>query len=172
MITLLHQEHLTYCWLQITFTSKQTRVTCLDVLEEHADDRHHCKAAVRQLCVQFFCLLRRIRCCQDLESKVSCCSRSSSRLILGNLAEGHVCQDLSPSCGRGVQQKERTNTQQERRCEEPAAPSCGGHFRDCSQSVGHVCEFQSGRWAQVARELASDLLGSIKLYKLWQKKKR
>ena len=35
----------------------------------------------------------------------------------GNLAEGHVGEDLSPSCGR--------------------------HLGDRSQSVGHICELQS-----------------------------
>ena len=86
-------------------------------LKEHADDGHHRKPSVGQLCRKFFGLLSWVAGGQDLEAKVARCSWSAGRLILGNLAEGHVGEDLSPSCGR--------------------------HLGDRSQSVGHVCEFQS-----------------------------
>ena len=86
-------------------------------LKEHADDGHHRKPSVGQLCRKFFGLLSWVAGGQDLEAKVARCSWSAGRLVLGNLAEGHVGEDLSPSCGR--------------------------HLGDRSQSVGHICELQS-----------------------------
>ena len=54
---------------------------------------------------------------KTLKPKSPAAAGGAGRLVLGNLAEGHVGEDLSPSCGR--------------------------HFRDCSQSVGHIGEFQA-----------------------------
>ena len=101
--------------------------TCL---EEHADDRHHRKSSVGKFRRQFLGLLRRIGRSQDLEAKISSGSRCARRLILGNLAECHVGQDLSPACCR--------------------------HLGDCCKSIGHISELQSGRWGQVPWELSSD----------------
>ena len=121
-------------------------------LEKHADDGHHCKSSVGKFRWQFFGLLCRIGWSQDLEAKVSSGSRCARRLILGNLAECHVGQDLSPACCR--------------------------HLGDCRESVGHVGKFQSRGWGQVARQLSSDprstkhLLCNRSFYKLpaetWQ----
>ena len=99
-------------------------------LEKHADDGHHCKSSVGKFRWQFFGFLCRIGWSQDLEAKVSSGSRCARRLILGNLAECHVGQDLSPACCR--------------------------HLGDCRESVGHVGKFQSRGWGQVARQLSSD----------------
>ena len=99
-------------------------------LKEHADDRHHCKSSVGKFRGQFLSLLCGIGGSQDLEAKVSSGSRCAWRLILGNLAECHVGQDLSPACCR--------------------------HLGDCRESVGHVGKFQSRGWGQVARQLSSD----------------
>ena len=128
-------------------------------LKEHADDGHHCQSSVCKFGIQFFGLLGRVRCCQDLESKVSCCSRSSSRLVLGNFAVGHVCQDLSPSCGRGAQQKKKANTHQKEKKKKTDVPSCGWYFGNGSKAVRDIGEFQTCTWGQVTRELAGDLLG-------------
>ena len=99
-------------------------------LEEHPDDGHHCQAAVCQLRIEFLSFLSWVGRSQDLEAKVSSGGRCSSRLILGNLAERHVGQDLSPACGR--------------------------HFGNCGKSVGDVRELQPCGWTEVTRELASD----------------
>ena len=53
-----------------------------------------------------------IRRSQDLPSEVTRSCSSASRLVLGDLAEGHVRQDLSPSRSR--------------------------HLGDCCQAVGHI----------------------------------
>ena len=99
-------------------------------LEEHPDDGHHCQAAVCQLRIEFLSFLSWVGRSQDLESKVSSGGRCSSRLILGNLAEGHVGQDLSPACGR--------------------------HLGNGCKPVRHVSELQPCGWTEVTRELASD----------------
>ena len=89
-------------------------------LKEHADDGHHRKPSVGQLCRQLFGLLSWVAGGQDLEAEVARCGWGAGRLVLGNLAEGHVGEDLSPSCGR--------------------------HLGDCSQSVGNIGEFQASGW--------------------------
>ena len=76
-----------------------------------------------------------IRRSQDLPSEVTRSCSSASRLVLGDLAEGHVRQDLSPSRSR--------------------------HLGDCCQAVGHIRELQSSRWGKVARELPRDLWSNI-----------
>ena len=99
-------------------------------LEEHSDDGHHCKSAVCQLGRKFFGFLLRVGRSQDLETKVSRRSRCARRLILGNLAECHVGQDLSPTCCR--------------------------HLGNCCKSIWHVSKFQAGRWRQIPWQLSSD----------------
>ena len=99
-------------------------------LEEHSDDGHHCKSAVCQLGRKFFGFLLRVGRGQDLETKVSRRSRCARRLILGNLAECHVGQDLSPTCCR--------------------------HLGNCCKSIWHVSKFQAGRWRQIPWQLSSD----------------
>ena len=86
-------------------------------LKEHADDGHHRKPSVSQLRRKLFRLLSRVAGSQDLEAEVARCGWGAGRLVLGNLAEGHVGKDLSPSCGR--------------------------HLRDSCQAVGHISEFQA-----------------------------
>ena len=99
-------------------------------LKEHADDGHHRKPSVGQLRRKFFGLLSWVAGGQDLEAEVARCGWGARRLVLGNFAEGHVGEDLSPSCSR--------------------------NFGDRSQSVGHVCELQSSRRTKISGELAGD----------------
>ena len=66
-------------------------------LEKHADDGHHRKSSVSDFGIEFFGLLSRVRSGQHLESKVSSIRISSWGLLLGDLAESHVGQDLTPS---------------------------------------------------------------------------
>ena len=53
-----------------------------------------------QLCRQLFGLLSWVAGGQDLEAEVARCGWRAGRLVLGNFAEGHVGEDLSPSCCR------------------------------------------------------------------------
>ena len=69
-------------------------------LKEHADDGHHRQPGIGQLRRQLFGLLSWVAGRQDLEAEVARCGWRAGRLVLGNLAEGHVREDLSPSCGR------------------------------------------------------------------------
>ena len=89
-------------------------------LKEHADDGHHRKPSVGQLCRQLFGLLSWVAGGQDLEAEVARCGWRAGRLVLGNFAEGHVGEDLSPSCCR--------------------------HLGNRSQAVGNIGEFQASRW--------------------------
>mmetsp|Transcript_108785 Transcript_108785/g.152075 ORF Transcript_108785/g.152075 Transcript_108785/m.152075 type:complete len:222 (-) Transcript_108785:6-671(-) len=105
------------------------------ILKEHANDGHHRQSSVCQLCIELCFLDLRISRCDELPSKVTSCSRSSSRLVLGNFAEGHVCRDLSPAC-------------------------CW-HFGDCCKSIGNICKLQAGRWRQEAREFSCKFWGDV-----------
>ena len=62
-------------------------------LEKHPDDGHHRKSSVSKLRRKLFRLLSRVAGGQHLESEITCCSWCSGRLVLRNLAEGHVGQD-------------------------------------------------------------------------------
>ena len=104
-------------------------------LKEHANDGHHRQSSVCQLCIELCFLDLRISRCDELPSKVTSCSRSSSRLVLGNFAEGHVGQNLTPTC-------------------------CW-HFGDRGKTIGHVCKLQASRRRQVAREFAGDFRCNI-----------
>ena len=96
-------------------------------LKEHANDGHHRQSSVCQLCIELCFLDLRISRCDELPSKVTSCSRSSSRLVLGNFAEGHVGQNLTPTCG--------------------------WHFRDCGKTIGHICKLQASRRRQVGKSV-------------------
>ena len=68
-------------------------------LKEHTDNGHHRQSSVGKFSAELLGFLSRVRCSQNLESKVTC-SSSSRRLVLGNFAESHVCQDLTqPAAG-------------------------------------------------------------------------
>ena len=104
-------------------------------LKEHANDGHHRQSSVCQLCIELCFLDLRISRCDEFPSKVTSCSRSSSRLVLGNFAEGHVGQNLTPTC-------------------------CW-HFGDCGKTIGHICKLQASRRRQVARELSRNFWSDI-----------
>ena len=71
-------------------------------LEKHADDGHHRKSSVSDFGIKLFGLFSRVRRGQHLESKVSSIRSTSWGLFLGDLAESHVGQDLTPSCRVGI----------------------------------------------------------------------
>ena len=71
-------------------------------LEKHADDGHHRKSSVSDFGIKLFGFLSRVRRGQHLESKVSSIRISSWGLFLGDLAESHVGQDLTPSSRVGI----------------------------------------------------------------------
>ena len=118
------QSYLSSKWT----TSPLKRVVA--VLEEHSDDSHHRKSAIGQLGWKLLRFLGRVGWSQDLKAKVSRRSSCARRLILGNLAECHVGQDLSPACCR--------------------------HLGNCRKSVRHIGKLQAGWWRKVSRQLSSD----------------
>ena len=71
-------------------------------LEKHADDGHHRKSSVSDFGIKLFGFLSGVRRGQHLESKVSSIRISSWGLFLGDLAESHVGQDLTPSSRVGI----------------------------------------------------------------------
>ena len=71
-------------------------------LEKHADDGHHRKSSVSDFGIKLFGFLSGVRSGQHLESKVSSIRISSWGLFLGDLAESHVGQDLTPSSRVGI----------------------------------------------------------------------
>ena len=104
-------------------------------LEEHTDDRHHCKSSVGQFRIKFGFLHFWVIRCDELPSKVSSKGCSSRGLVLGNFAEGHVCQNL--------------------------CPSCSWHFGDCGKAIGHICKLQASRRRQETREFACNFWGDV-----------
>ena len=66
-------------------------------LEKHADDGHHRQSSASKFGTELLGFLSTVESGQDLESKVAPGSKSSMRLVVGNLAESHVGQDLTPS---------------------------------------------------------------------------
>ena len=104
-----------------------SRALCL---EEHTDDRHHREAAVCQLGIELLRLLSRIRGGQHLEAEVTGVGRRAGLLRLGDLAVGHVQDDLTPTSLR--------------------------HLGDSRQAIRDVSELQASGWAQVSRELSGD----------------
>ena len=99
-------------------------------LEEHTDDRHHREAAVCQLGIELLRLLSRILGGQHLEAEVTGVGRCAGLLGLGDLAVGHVQDDLTPTSLR--------------------------HLGDSSQAIWDVSELQASGWAQVTGELSGD----------------
>ena len=75
---------------------------CYPRLEKHADDGHHRKSSVSDFGIKLFGFLSRVRRGQHLESKVSSIRITSWGLFLGDLAESHVGQDLTPSSRVGI----------------------------------------------------------------------
>ena len=100
------------------------------VLEEHANDSHHRETSVCQLGRQLFRLLSRVAGRQDLEAEVARCGWGAGRLVLRNLAEGHVGKNLTPTCGRNLGNR--------------------------SEAVGDVRKFKASAWGKIPRELARD----------------
>merc|ERR1719436_2290407 len=105
------------------------------ILEEHADDGHHCQAAIRDLSAELLRLLLRVRRGEHLPAVVAW---SATLVILeaaAELAEAEVRNDLRPAQGR--------------------------HLRDRRQAVRDVLELQASGGAQVPRDLASDLRSDV-----------
>ena len=102
-----------------------------NILEEHANNGHHRKAAVGDFGIELFRLLSRVGGGQHLEPEVTCIGCGARLLRLRHLAVGHVQEDLTPTCLR--------------------------HLGDCSQAIRDVCEFEACAWAQVSREFSGDL---------------
>ena len=73
----------------------------------------------------------------QLPAEVPGIGRRARRLVLGDLAEAHVEQDLSPSGGQ--------------------------HLGDGPQAVGHVRELQARAGGEVTGELAGELRGDVAL---------
>ena len=71
-------------------------------LEKHADDGHHRKSSVCNFSIELLGFLSRVSRGQHLESKVSSICISSWGLFLGDFAESHVGQDLTPSSRVGI----------------------------------------------------------------------
>ena len=102
-----------------------------NILEEHANDGHHRKAAIGDFGIELFRLLSRVGGGQHLEPEVTRIGCSARLLCLRRLAVGHVQENLTPTCL--------------------------WHLGDCSQTVRDVCEFESCAWAQVSWEFSGDL---------------
>ena len=94
---MFHSFSLFAVFLYLAIWNKQYVHSTYPRLEKHADDGHHRQSSVSKFRAELLGFLSRVGRSQDLESKVACGSRSSRRLVLGNLAEGHVGQDLTPS---------------------------------------------------------------------------
>ena len=149
-------------------TSKQL-LTCFtfnSFLEKHSDDRHHGQSAVRQLGTELFSLLSRVRCRQHLESKVSSGSRSSRWLILGNLAECHVCQDslrFPAPCARHraahvtMVHHVKNSLWNKINNWPPWNIKKGGEIGERRESVQLVCMFTSGVWGSSRKDNKSQL---------------
>ena len=105
------------------------------LLEEHAHDGNHGQTAVGKLRRELALLDLRVIRREHLPSEVTCSSRSSRRLVLGHLAEGHVGRNL--------------------------APPCRWNLGDGSQAIGHVRELQAHGRREVSRELSGDLRGHV-----------
>ena len=71
-------------------------------LEKHADDGHHRQSSVCNFGIELLGFLSRVSRGQHLESKVSSIRISSWGLFLGDFAESHVGQDLTPSSRVGI----------------------------------------------------------------------
>ena len=100
------------------------------VLEEETDDAHHGQASVGNLRVQFPLLDLWVGGSDDLPAEVAIIGSGTGHLLLGDLAEGHVGQDL--------------------------CPACRWHLSDGCKAVWDVLELQVHGGRQIARELARD----------------
>ena len=102
-IVALFQPHSLWCFFSCWGVTKYACAQNLyPRLEKHADDGHHRKSSVSDFGIKLFGLLSRVRRGQHLESKVSSIRSTSWGLFLGDLAESHVGQDLTPSSRVGI----------------------------------------------------------------------
>ena len=101
-IVALVQPHSLWCFFSCWVVTNNIRTEPYPRLEKHADDGHHRKSSVSDFGIELFGFLSRVRRCQHLESKVSSIRSTSWGLFLGDLAESHVGQDLTPSCRVGI----------------------------------------------------------------------
>jgi len=90
-------------------------LACQPFLEEHADDGHHCEAAIVQLCKQALFLLlgisdgRAARKSECAETLVVACELCRGRLQVSNLDEAHERHHLNPSQVRNNRQSLETH---------------------------------------------------------------
>ena len=100
---LLHSfSHSLWCFFSCRVVTNNMHTEPHPRLEKHADDGHHRKSSVSDFGIKLFGFLSRVRSSQHLESKVSSIRSTSWGLFLGDLAESHVGQDLSPSSRVGI----------------------------------------------------------------------
>ena len=101
-IVALFQPHSSWWFFSGWVVANNIRTDPYPRLEKHADDGHHCKSSVGDFGIELFGFLSRVRSGQHLESKVSGIRSTSWGLFLGDLAECHVGQDLTPSSMVGI----------------------------------------------------------------------
>ena len=101
-IVALFQPHSSWCFFSGWVVANNIRTDPYPRLEKHADDGHHRKSSVGDFGIELFGFLSRVRSGQHLESKVSSIRSTSWGLFLGDLAECHVGQDLTPSSMVGI----------------------------------------------------------------------
>ena len=82
--------------------SERSKLFAASYLEKHADDSHHRQSSVCNFGIELLGFLSRVSRGQHLESKVSSICISSWGLFLGDFAESHVGQDLTPSSRVGI----------------------------------------------------------------------
>ena len=98
----LFQPHSLWCFLPCWVVTNNRRTEPYLRLEKHADDSHHRKSSVGDFSIELLGFLSWVRSGQHLESKVSSIRISSGGLFLGDFAESHVGQDLTPSSRVGM----------------------------------------------------------------------
>ena len=101
-IVALFQPRSLWCFFSCGVVTNNMRAESYPRLEKHADDGHHRKSSISDFGIKLFRLFSRVRRGQHLESKVSSIRSTSWGLFLGDLAESHVGQDLTPSCRVGI----------------------------------------------------------------------
>ena len=98
----LSQSQSLRCFLSCWVVRNNTRTEPYLRLEKHTDDSHHRKSSVGDFSIELLGFLSWVRSGQHLESKVSSIRISSWGLFLGDFAESHVGQDLTPSSRVGI----------------------------------------------------------------------
>mmetsp|Transcript_75768 Transcript_75768/g.120049 ORF Transcript_75768/g.120049 Transcript_75768/m.120049 type:complete len:371 (+) Transcript_75768:498-1610(+) len=106
-------------------------LSCQTILEEHADDCHHCQSSVRQLGCQFLLFHLRV---VDLYKAVwdaqESCVLKVSWWALGII---HVLKELNGAC----------------ECNH-LSPAGQWHFRECGKTCWHIAELQAKGWRQIS----------------------